>query len=153
VDLVDSALRDQPVVLIVTNLALFSCFQLPPGLLLNHCGISIQVLPLQSNLFKFLGQAGVFLSLLLLFVFNLSMRLLETFLASCLSPGCKRGLIVLLLLSARIILSLPSVASFFNFPCIIHELGSFLLLSSEVSFPFELDLLHRLSFVELKALS
>ena len=46
VDLIDLALLDQPLILIVTDLSLFACLELLPCLLFDHSGIRIEILPL-----------------------------------------------------------------------------------------------------------
>ena len=80
-NLIVSALVNQPLVLIVANLALFASLKLLPRLLFNHSGIRIQVLTLKSDLFELLGKASLFLSFLSLLGLNLAVHFQEAFLS------------------------------------------------------------------------
>ena len=88
VDLVDTALIDQPIVLVVTDLALFASLKLLPGLFFNHRCVCIQVLPLQSDLLQLLGKTSFLFSLLLLLVLDLAVHLEKALLACCLRFSC-----------------------------------------------------------------
>ena len=87
-DLVDTALVDQSIILVVTDLALFASLKLLPGLFLNHRCICIQVLPLQSDLLQLLGKTSFLFSLLLLLVLDLAVHLEKALLACCLRFSC-----------------------------------------------------------------
>ena len=152
-DLVDTTLVDQPIVLIVTDLALFTSFELLPGLLFDHSRVGIQVLPLQTYFLELLGQTGFLFSLLFLFVFNLAVHLEKALLTGCLSLGRQCSCIVLFFHSSRIILGFPPIASLFNLFRLFHQLSGLLFLACQIGLPLELHLLHSLSLVELKALS
>lgn len=152
-DFIDTALVDQSIVLIVTNLSLFSSFELLPSLLFDHGCVRVQVLPLQSDLLQFLRQAGLFLSLLLFFLLNLAVRLQEALLPSSLRPRRQNLSIILFLKPLGIVLSLSPVAGLFNLLGFFHQLGSLLLLSCQVGLAFEFHLLFCLSFIELETLS
>jgi hypothetical protein len=88
VDLIGLALVDQSVILVVTNLTLFTRFKLLPGLLLDHSCVSIEVLPLKADLLELLCKASLFLTFLFLLGFNLAVSLKKSLLARCQGLCC-----------------------------------------------------------------
>ena len=114
VDLIDTALIDQSLVLIVADLAFLTRFELLPGLLFHHGGISIEILSLEANLLQFLSKSCFFLSLFLLLGLDLAMNLKKTLLFGCLSLRSQGSCIILLLGAAGIISSLTSLTSLLN---------------------------------------
>ena len=83
-NLVQSALINQSLILVVSDLTLFTSFELLPSLFFDHCSICIKVLSLKSNLLQLLSQSSLLFSLSLFLLFNLSMNLKKAFFTSCL---------------------------------------------------------------------
>ena len=152
-DLVQCALINQSLILVVSDLTLFTSFKLLPSLFFNHCSICIKVLTLKSNLLKLLGQSSLLFSFCLFLLFNLSMNLKKAFFTSCLCSLSQSSSIILLLLSASVILSLAAATSFLDFSSFLHEALGFLFLASHVCFSLEFNILRVFSLLELKALS
>ena len=153
VDLVDLALVDQPVVLVIADLALLASLELLPGLLLNHGRVCVQVLPLKSYFFQLLGQTSLFFTFLFLLGLNLAVHFKKTLFFGSLRPRSQQVLVVLLLPPTSIVLSLASHACLLNLAGIIHEFGRFLLLLGHVGLPLEFNLLELLALVEFEALA
>ena len=118
--------------------AIFARFKLRPGLFFNHNRVGIQVLPLQTDFFQLLCQTSFLFSLLFLFLFNLSMNLKKALFTSYLSFRCQCSCIILFLLSACIILGLPSIARHLNLLCPFHKLNSLFFLACQVFLSLEL---------------
>lgn len=84
-NLIELALINESVVLIVADLTLLASLKLLPCLLLNHGRVGIQVLPLQADFLELLGQASLLFTLLFLLGLDLAMHLKKAFLSSSLS--------------------------------------------------------------------
>ena len=87
IDCVDLTLLDKTIILVVSNLTLFTCLELLPGFFFNHRCVGIKILSLQPDLFKFLGEPFFLLALLLLLLRDLVVDLKKAFLADSLLSG------------------------------------------------------------------
>ena len=152
-DLVETALIDKPLVLVIADLAFFTSLKLLPGLLFDHGGVGIEVLTLKSDFLQLLSETSLFRSLRHLLLLNLAMSFEQTFLTSCFGPRRQSYCIVLLFLSAGVILSLAASTSLFNLGSFLHKLLSFLLFASHVSLTLEFNILILLPLLELKSLT
>ena len=152
-DLVESALIDQPLILVVPDLTLLTGLELFPGLLFDHGSIGVEVLTLKSDLLELLSQASLLLALRLLLLLNLSVHLKQALLASGLGPSRQSGSIVVLLLTTSVILGLAALASLLDLRSLLHEALRLLLLAGHVSLTLEFDILLVLSLLELKTLT
>ena len=152
-DLVETALIDKPLVLVIADLAFFTSLKLLPGLLFDHGGVGIEVLTLKSDFLQLLSETSLFCSLRRLLLLNLAMSFEQTFLTSCFGPRRQSYCIVLLFLSAGVILSLAASTSLFNLGSFLHKLLSFLLFASHVSLTLEFNILILLPLLELKSLT
>ena len=128
VDLVDLALVNKSVVLVVSDLALFASLELLPGLLFDHSRICIEILPLQADFLQLLCQTSLFFALLFLLGLNLTMDFKKTFLFGSLCPLGEQCSGILLLSPAGVVLSLSSHASLFDLAGLLHQFGRLLLL-------------------------
>ena len=153
VNLIDLALIDQPIVLVIADLSFLASLKLLPSLFLDHCCVRIKVLSLQTDLFEFLGKACLLFSLFLLLGLNLPMHLEQALFTGCLRPCSQRCSIVLLFEATGIVLSFTLVASLFNFLGFFHQAGSFLLLTRQIGLSLEFDFLISLALVELETLT
>ena len=70
-DLVDLALIDESLILVVSDLPLLAILELFPCLVLHHGGIGVQVLSLQFYLLQLLSQSLIFFPLLFLLLVDL----------------------------------------------------------------------------------
>ena len=68
VDLVDFALFDKSLILLVANLSLFACFKLLPCFVFDHGCVGIQELALKFDFLELLGEAFFLFSLVCLFL-------------------------------------------------------------------------------------
>lgn len=114
VDLIECTLINKSIVLVVADLTLLASLKLLPGLFLDHRGVSIQVLTLQPDLFKFLREASFLLPLLFLLCLDLAMDFEKTLLTSCFGSHRQSHHVVLLLLPPSIVLGLTASARLLN---------------------------------------
>lgn len=135
--------------MVITDLSFLPRLKLLPCLLLDHSRISIQVLPLQLNLFKFLCKALFFVLFVCFFLIDVFISLNQSLFSNLLFLFFQGQGVLLLLFPPIVILMLALDPSSLNRCGIIHKQFRFFFFFLKVNFSFKINILLAFTFVEL----